>query len=1270
MDPAVERWGAIVAPCGGFPSDCGERCGRRMTTFFLLLLLLICIANFKCIFADGKNSPCVHLQQTFQMQHKISRFFISLANHCLDNRNKSQILYCDEIMKLSHQWNKKELPVFVLPKEYSACCRKLSYATSKTPRLSEGYHGLRCVFMHIIKQVIRHPPSFLVKRLDRRVWIECPINFFPQILEFWNQDKKLEVYDSIPHKGSRYRKMNIRYQTSMEIRDHIESWLLSFYFNSIFLSLFFLLSSTFPFLLVSEIIILFFHELTPLFYSALILAPLQKGLNLMNLNFWKLNHGWYLQGVVSGWYLQGLYHNDFRYLQENLNCLNSSWLIWDALTLVKTYLDFDFLAVLRFIYMHQTKCMVEMDETQECESHRFDRSIPSLQKKLDQLHAGDMQHALAKLPSKLHMLASVDILAHSLNNSSFLGLSACQLQAVEQVFFLQCKTSIKIHKIYYSAFYFILKACVARVFRHSKQQISCLQDGNSNFHRRLRYPWRILSSIQSFLGLSQLVPLSNFLLLILPYSGRIPPVLPHGIYTLLGFCLCWLLVLLGLRAHQCFGLGFNFTLLKEINIVFLFAFNLFHQICLLPCLKVFLLYLGFENKALIQGFQSKYYLNVRKPSLKTLICCASYMEKDNNLRVEKELTGFLLKFTQFFARSCLSYTKIRTNFFPKKWMQQHTIQVEMGVSASTRGLELSHTSTRGAKVDTSLRLKRVCKSIEAPRNGRQRLEYQKRGRGLVKDNMELKGGFCKSHVALSCFWANTNKLFMVIWGNQSKESRLWIANNQCMRSYYNYCKSSCMFWDTIKAQVSSPGTINKPLMTAKVSWLWEIEIIKPQVSWLWEGRNHQSSGLLAMGKGIYISKEGVREVCLIWKSSEGCWMCQGNFPILVMGNIDYLGILWEILHAVRVPGVRWASYPDFGVLNGKWAINKFCGDFNFSFLNLKGYLYSIYGTLLFHRFVWRSNWKIFDDIKLLLCTSNGAKLNGKFHFLYHQICSEPMVLCGHLNRFLEFIHTLFGLKEASNFIEASCRGVDAHPFQKREGKMEVISFFSCWTWVNNPYQLKPPYSFCPTTSHTILRPQQYQIFFSEFSSCYFFNEVFQYFLRKLRNICFSQTFPNRGFLQMFVMQLMVLWDMYGFSLKDTFYWYEDGLMGGRGKMGINLPFKILSYYTDIPLGKYVDLRCKFLRLKIPFGNFSFFMQEWALRDKINIKIFQIRYQMKQKGLVRELKLLIQRADSRPLLRKASLLQGRILAFAKAEITLNNTIIKKKQKKKFVNLTEG
>ena len=83
-------------------------------------------------------------------------------------------------------------------------------------------------------------------------------------------------------------------------------------------------------------------------------------------------------------------------------------------------------------------------------------------KKLDQLPAVDIQHARAKLPSKLHMFAYVDFLAQSLcsvhsncavctvtvhpsfvesilekvlsNTTSFLGLSACQLQEVEHVF--------------------------------------------------------------------------------------------------------------------------------------------------------------------------------------------------------------------------------------------------------------------------------------------------------------------------------------------------------------------------------------------------------------------------------------------------------------------------------------------------------------------------------------------------------------------------------------------------------------------------------------------------------------------------------------------------------------------------------------------------------------------------------------------------------------------------------------------------------------------
>ncbi|KNZ57898.1 hypothetical protein VP01_2043g1 [Puccinia sorghi] len=77
-------------------------------------------------------------------------------------------------------------------------------------------------------------------------------------------------------------------------------------------------------------------------------------------------------------------------------------------------------------------------------------------KKLAQLPAVDMQHATAKLPSKLHLFACVDVLAQPLcslqsdcvsklglslwekggsNTKSFTGLSACQLQAVEQVFF-------------------------------------------------------------------------------------------------------------------------------------------------------------------------------------------------------------------------------------------------------------------------------------------------------------------------------------------------------------------------------------------------------------------------------------------------------------------------------------------------------------------------------------------------------------------------------------------------------------------------------------------------------------------------------------------------------------------------------------------------------------------------------------------------------------------------------------------------------------------
>ncbi|KNZ48395.1 hypothetical protein VP01_569g3 [Puccinia sorghi] len=65
----------------------------------------------------------------------------------------------------------------------------------------------------------------------------------------------------------------------------------------------------------------------------------------------------------------------------------------------------------------------------------------TLQKRLVQLPAVDMQHAPSKLPSKLHMVTVHQILVESIlenvwsNNRSFLGVSAYQLQAVEQVFF-------------------------------------------------------------------------------------------------------------------------------------------------------------------------------------------------------------------------------------------------------------------------------------------------------------------------------------------------------------------------------------------------------------------------------------------------------------------------------------------------------------------------------------------------------------------------------------------------------------------------------------------------------------------------------------------------------------------------------------------------------------------------------------------------------------------------------------------------------------------
>ncbi|KNZ46162.1 hypothetical protein VP01_74g5 [Puccinia sorghi] len=56
-----------------------------------------------------------------------------------------------------------------------------------------------------------------------------------------------------------------------------------------------------------------------------------------------------------------------------------------------------------------------------------------LQKKLAQLPAVDMQHAPAKLPSKIHLLVESLLKNGWSNNRSFLGVSGCQLQAVDQV---------------------------------------------------------------------------------------------------------------------------------------------------------------------------------------------------------------------------------------------------------------------------------------------------------------------------------------------------------------------------------------------------------------------------------------------------------------------------------------------------------------------------------------------------------------------------------------------------------------------------------------------------------------------------------------------------------------------------------------------------------------------------------------------------------------------------------------------------------------------
>ncbi|KNZ61907.1 hypothetical protein VP01_1339g1 [Puccinia sorghi] len=74
---------------------------------------------------------------------------------------------------------------------------------------------------------------------------------------------------------------------------------------------------------------------------------------------------------------------------------------------------------------------------------KWDIGKLALQQKIDQLNEVDMQHAPAKLPSKLHMFLIESILEHGWSNKrSFLGLSACQLKAVEIFFFAVTQSSL------------------------------------------------------------------------------------------------------------------------------------------------------------------------------------------------------------------------------------------------------------------------------------------------------------------------------------------------------------------------------------------------------------------------------------------------------------------------------------------------------------------------------------------------------------------------------------------------------------------------------------------------------------------------------------------------------------------------------------------------------------------------------------------------------------------------------------------------------------
>ncbi|KNZ55830.1 putative signal peptide protein [Puccinia sorghi] len=78
-----------------------------------------------------------------------------------------------------------------------------------------------------------------------------------------------------------------------------------------------------------------------------------------------------------------------------------------------------------------------------CTSCKIIHKPGNCNKKLAQLPAVEMQHAPAKVPSKIHILVESLLENGWSNNRIFLGLSACQLQAVEQVSFLQWGILIK-----------------------------------------------------------------------------------------------------------------------------------------------------------------------------------------------------------------------------------------------------------------------------------------------------------------------------------------------------------------------------------------------------------------------------------------------------------------------------------------------------------------------------------------------------------------------------------------------------------------------------------------------------------------------------------------------------------------------------------------------------------------------------------------------------------------------------------------------------------